>query len=96
MGLGAVLAAGKLPRFWSGPLDIPQYALAGLAGLLAGGLLGRALWLAMPVVLPLAAAALAYIYAAGAGLHWPTLASLCIMAATLSIIFLRLIRRISW
>lgn len=96
MGLGAVLAVLQVGQYLPAPISTVQYALAGAAGLVVGGLLGWGLWLAMPIVLPLAAAAGAYIYAAGAGLHWPTVASLCVMAAVISIIFLRLIRRISW
>lgn len=96
MGLGAVLAVLQVGNYLPAPISTVQYALAGAAGLVVGGLLGWGLWLAMPVVLPLAAAAGAYLYAAGVGLHWPTVASLCVMAAVISVIFLRLIRRISW
>ncbi|GAA5501692.1 serine/threonine-protein kinase PknD [Deinococcus xinjiangensis] len=96
MGLGAVLAVLQVGHYLPAPISTVQYALAGAAGLVVGGLLGWGLWLAMPVVLPLAAAAGAYMYAVGAGLHWPTVASLCVMAAVISIIFLRLIRRVSW
>lgn len=69
---------------------------AGAVGALAGLLLGMLVWLAMPFLLPPVAAFAAGYFANQYGLHWPTVASLAVMAATISIIFMRLIQRISF
>ncbi len=96
VGFGVVVALSQVAQVFPTPVSSGQYLIAGLVGAVAGLIFGALLWFAMPVVLPLGAAAAAYLFAQQAGLHWPTVISLSVMAAALSIIFLKLIRRISW
>ncbi|WP_291424856.1 protein kinase [Deinococcus sp.] len=96
VGFGVVVALSQVTQVFPAPVSSGQYLIAGLVGAVAGLILGALLWFAMPVVLPLGAAAAAYFFAQQAGLHWPTVISLSVMATALSIIFLKLIRRISW
>ncbi|WP_026298674.1 serine/threonine-protein kinase [Deinococcus aquatilis] len=91
--LGAAVAALSLGE--SAPVQITQYAFAAAVGAGVGIFVGWLLWFALPVVLPVAAAAAAYFYAQGAGFHWPTVISASVGAADLALIFLILIRRIS-
>ncbi|THF86891.1 serine/threonine protein kinase [Deinococcus sp. KSM4-11] len=96
IGLGGVTGLAQLPAL------LPAIGQLGTVGLLVAAALGAAVgfvagqlaWLALPVALPLGTAALAVLYANGAALHWPTVAALGVMAATISIFILRLIRRI--
>jgi hypothetical protein len=96
MGLGGVTGFAQLPAL------LPATAQLGALGLLAAALIGagagfvagQLVWLALPVALPLGAAAGAIMYANGAALHWPTVAALGVMAAAASILVLRLIRRL--
>lgn len=97
-GLGAALAFAQLPAQLPEiqSLGTAGLALSALGGAVGGFLIGWLAWFALPVILPLGAAAAAYTYAQGATLNWPTVAALSVMAAVLSIFFMRLIGRIRW
>lgn len=98
VGLGGVTGLVQLPALLpaTGQLGTPGLLVAGLIGAAAGFVAGQVAWLALPLALPAGTAALAVLYANGAALHWPTVAALGVMAAVLSLFFLRLIRRISF
>ena len=63
-------------------------------GALLGYAFGGVLWWALPVVLPATAAALTYAVLSQQFLGVPTLLSLCVIAAVLSLFVLRILRRI--
>lgn len=99
LGFGAFFA---LSAYQSGTLgQLPQndqtYLIgSGAVGAVLGAIAGLLVWWLMPVLLPPAAAFAAGFFANSYGLHWPTVAALAVMAATLSVIFMRLIQRITF
>lgn len=99
VGFGALFAVSAYQSGLMGQLPQGQQNImlgAGAVGAVLGLGLGMLVWWAMPVLLPPVAALAAGYFANQYGLHWPTVASLAVMAATLSVIFMRLIQRISF
>ncbi|RJF73570.1 serine/threonine protein kinase [Deinococcus cavernae] len=99
LGFGALFAVSAYQSGLMGQLPQGDQTFmlgAGAVGAVLGLFLGMLVWAAMPILLPPVAALAAAYLANGYGLHWPTVGSLAIMAATLSIIFMRLIQRISF
>lgn len=99
VGFGALFAISAYQSGLLGQLPQGDQTIligAGAVGAVLGLGLGMLVWWGMPVLLPIVTAAAAGYFSAQYGLHWPTVASLSVMAATLSIIFMRLIQRISF
>lgn len=97
MGFGALFAVsayqnGLMPQLPPG--DQTYLIGSGVVGAVLGLALGLLVWLLMPILLPPVAAFAAGYFANSSGLHWPTVAALAVMAATLAIIFMRLIHRV--
>lgn len=99
--LSFLLGGGALGVLWasgSAAQDFPPGVVtpvtAGLVGAAAGAFAGALVWWAMPVMLPVIAALVAYLFAQQSGYFLPTALSVSVIAVILSLLFMRLIRRI--